>query len=798
MASDNNSPLNFGGGSVMPSTGGVKFAADTEDDADETPVEKQKPANASPAIGLGGMTFGQAIAPNASKEDQEFIDRTARANEDTAYWHLHTAYGKRAAKAANPELLKVTAPRYAELYAIAGKEIDEATQQKIDRLAALENHTARTAGLGIQFQTAPVHAPREIAKLRAELDKDTLQIRTQAQRTEMMKARLQQRQAEDELSDREVSEKFDNFTPRQLQSMLIDESYKKIHPDATRMTIIDKLREFKESGDPELSASEMTPERRKAIIGDSLGRMTIAQRRDLISMYETDGPMAFVESNHAEKMLPKEGASPEEIAKFQQVKDAEDARNQRVRLYGRYFGGMTPSFDEVVGSLAAIEEKAAKLNLGPQEVARRERQAREFMKIEVTKADAQLSNMSKLGLTGEAEYVQAYLSALASLEEQEASAKADELPAIREKKAKLIKDHQDSINERVKALSESKDVQLAAGNFAKTGEVIGKKDGDALLAYSLRNTMSETSQNFYEHTVTTPSGIKQVEQLPLANPTSSALAVMRGQVDRYLQDLNAVDDPALKAELQKIRNDKKQQGKEVGIGEYDDEMYATVMRHISKTDVGRRSREMYASVTAQQVMTLALNNVIGNSPEDRQLFAEFVKTEPRGTVFNDRYLTKSSDNSVPVPNMKAIADRLLQVNRGDVLERMQAQFTNPDSMKQFVEKLTPQTLTEKAMFAHMFGNTASVTLSSAGTGIGRLHFAQYLARNVVGSIDKAIVEEKVAAPKRAAIEASKQNGPFAGDPIIGDAFGVRDSRVDDDPFSKAPRLGGAFMNFMQR
>ena len=148
--------------------------------------------------------------------------------------------------------------------------------------------------------------------------------------------------------------------------------------------------------------------------------------------------------------------------------------------------------------------------------------------------------------------------------------------------------------------------------------------------------------------------------------------------------------------------------------------------------------------------------------------------------------------------MKAIADRLLQVNRGDVLERMQAQFTNPDSMKQFVEKLTPQTLTEKAMFAHMFGNTASVTLSSAGTGIGRLHFAQYLARNVVGSIDKAIVEEKVAAPKRAAIEASKQNGPFAGDPIIGDAFGVRDSRVDDDPFSKAPRLGGAFMNFMQR
>ena len=791
MADDRNSPLNFSGGGAM-SGGGMKLAAPVADDeADDAPVEKAKQGSTGGNIGLGGMTFGQAIAPNASKADQEYIDRTARANEDTAYGHMHTSFGKRAQKAANPELLKVTAPRYAELYAVAGKEIDEATQAKIDRLAALENHTARTAGLGIQFQTAPVHAPREIAKLRAELDKDTLQIRTQAQRTEMMKARLQQRQAEDELSDREVGEKFDNFTPKQLQSMLLDEGYKKIHPDATRMTIIEKLKEFKDSGDPELAASEQSPERRKAVINDSLGRMTVAQRRDLVNMYETDGPMAFVESNHAEKMLPGEGARPEQVAKFQQTKDAEDARNQRVRLYGRYFGGMTPTFDEVVGSLTAIEEKAAKLNLGPQEVARRERQAREYMRIEVTKADAQLSNMSKLGLTGEAEYVQAHLSALASLEEQEASAKADELPAIREKKAKLIQAHQESINERVKAISESKDVQLAAGNFAKTGEVIGKKDGDALIGYALRNTMGETSQSFYEHKITTPSGIQQVEQLPLANPTSSALAVMKGQVDRYLQDLNAVDDPALKAELQKLRNDRKQTGKEPGIGEYDDEMYATVMRHISKTDVGRKTREMYASVTAQQVLTLALNNVVGDKPEDRQLFNEFVKTEARGTVFNDRYLTKSSDNSVPVPNMKAIADRLLQGNRGDVLERMQAQFASPEAQKQFVDKLAPQTLTEKALFSHMFGNTASVTISSAGTGIGRLHFSQYLSRNVISSINRAVTEEKVAAPKRVATE----RVPAGFDPSM--IAGVEDLEVAS-PYRSAPRVHDEFMKYMQR
>jgi hypothetical protein len=785
---DKNFALNFSGGRPMSAPTFSQSANTEDDDAPSRAVAKQS-APATNA-GLGGMSFGQAISPGGSKEDHEYIDQVARSNEDFAIARMYSASGNKALKNANPQLLQVTAPKYAELYAVAGKEIDETTQQKIDRLAALETHTAKTAGLGLQFQTAPVQANREIAKLRSELDKDTLQIRTQAQRTEMAKARLTQRMAEDDLADRDISEKFDNYTPRQLQSMLTDEGYKKIHPDATRMTIIDKLKEFKEAGDPELSASEMTPERRKAVINSSLGMLTPRQRREVIARYEADGPMAFVETNHAEKMLPGPNATPEQIAQFQQAKDAEDQRNSTVRQYARYFGGMVPTMDEAVTSLMTLEDNAAKLNLGPEETARRQRQAQEFMRIEVTKADATLSNLSKLGLAGEAESVTSYLQALSSLEMQEATAKKEELPIIREKKKKLIDGQSESIRERIKMLSDAKEVQLAAENFTKTGEVIGKKDGDALLAYALRNTQTETSQQFYEHRVTTPSGITQVDQLPLANPTSSALSVMRGQVDKYLQDLNAIDDPVLKSELKTLRSAKAAKGSEVGIAEYDDEMYATVMRHISKTDVGRKAREMYASVSAQQVLTLALNNVVGDSPEDRQLFAEIVKSEPRGTVLNDRYLTKSSDNSIPVPNMAEIADRLTKANRSDILERLQTQMSSPELQKTVTDKLAPQTLTEKAMFAHMFGNTASVTLSNAGTAIGRLHFSQYLSRNVVGSISRAIVQEKVAAPKRNA-----QEIPAGFDQSMIAGYGELDAA---SPYKAAPRVHDEFMKYMQR
>jgi len=662
------------------------------------------------AGGLGGMTFGQAISPGGNAKDHSVLDSVARMNEHAATIALFTQKGQEAYKRAPEALKQITAPKYAELFAVAGEAPTEEQQRKIDRLQALEAHQAKTAGLGIEFQTAPVQVLGEIAKLRGELDADTMQIRTQASRTAMAEAKLKQRQAESEISNAEVSDALDAYDTQKLQSALADGSFKKMHPDATYTDVLDKLKERKDANDP-AQPDALTPDKRKAIVDARLGMLTPAQREQLMQHQQVEGPMAFtLIPENPVALTGKE--TPEQVAKMQADHDAIVQRNQRVTMFSNFFRGMTPTLDETVNNLADLYDKSIKLGMGPGSLAQIQKNALDMTQLEAEKVANQSKYLAQMNFRDQGDMLSSTISQLRSLSEREQVTRDPKVLAdIQKQKSEIIAERNRNIDASIDKVVDNAGVAQTVKDYARTGDFGSQIDGANGLAYlgSSGDSLLGEQRAFMYKTVDA-NGIETAQSLPLGSAASSATTALKAVIDDAYAAVDAGSDPVKQAVAKEKSKNKDTKGPQYK-DQYDVNVWSSALKSIAKTPAYRVAQDSYRATLYNQALAIGFNEVAGNDIASRAIYNQLFEVSNSGPTLKPRFMSKREGSPVPMPDLSRIADFLTENKRTDILENVRSRFEDKQFSDQIVRTLRPQSATEQATYKYLFGNNRVVVIN---------------------------------------------------------------------------------------
>lgn len=669
--------------------------------------------------GLGGMTFGKALSPYGSQANIDVINGVAAMNERAADAALFTRQGQEALKRVPDQLKMQTAGKYAELFAVGGVEPTAEQQTKIERLGALERHQAKTAGMSFAYQTAPTTVLSEISKLRGELDKDTLQIRTQAARAEFVKAKLAQTTYEGEQVNADVYAELSKQDNAALLSSLRTGNFKQFHPEATRDDVLELIKDRRDNKDPDMT-EPLSAEQRAYAVNQRLGMLRPSDRETLMGMLQTDGPMAFVPTPE-NPVIATDKETPEQLAAARAQFDATRARNERIAMFSSLMGGIQPTLDEVVSNLAKHYEMMEKTGAGPATIAITNRNALDLTKIESTRIGDQVERMNGLGISDQSQYAIATMSQLNALMQQQLiSRDPARIKAYQDERAKLLKDREDSVGETLKAITDDKGVRQSLRNFIDSGEFIRHADGMNGLAYlGARGEIGTGTVRPLTYTVTDPSGMTKTEQMNIGSAANDALKIITSNVSDAARQLDSADDLAKQAMLKSIQNNKDKKDKGIKYDpQYDDEAWAGALKAMANSPIARKAQEAYTTKLYTQGLAMALNDAFGPTYEARNLYNQIISIDQGGNVsLKDQFLTQRQGDLTPRPDLTKVIDFLYEKKALSVIDTLRNQLRNKDYKDKLFSTLQPVTPAEKATFSYLFGRDVSVIMRKEASPI---------------------------------------------------------------------------------